>query len=120
MDFVNVYSIFRLVVIMFLFCHVSDEFNFFLNGIDELVVGVSSIEVFFYFFNFTKPVTRLFFLQANIHSIMGCEDQVLELMVLLDQGVQEAVRVEERLEEYDLKLKVGSWVLIPRCGYYYY
>ena len=39
---------------------------------------------------------------------MGCEDQVLELMVLLDQGVQEAVRVEERLEEYDLKLKVGS------------
>ena len=42
---------------------------------------------------------------ANIHSIMGCEDQVLELMVLLDQGVHEAVRVEERLEEYDLKLK---------------
>jgi len=50
----------------------------------------------------------LMFLQANIHSIMGCEDQVLELMVLLDQGVQEAVRVEERLEEYDLKLKVKS------------
>ena len=36
---------------------------------------------------------------------MGCEDQVLELMVLLDQGVHEAVRVEERVEEYDLKLK---------------
>ena len=57
------------------------------------------------------PYSVVFFPQANIHSIMGCEDQVLELMVLLDKGVQEAVRVEERLEEYDLKLKVGENVL---------
>ena len=57
------------------------------------------------------PYSIVFCPQANIHSIMGCEDQVLELMVLLDKGVQEAVRVEERLEEYDLKLKVGKNVL---------
>ena len=44
-------------------------------------------------------------MQANIHSIMGSEEQVLELMVLLDKGLQEAMTIEERLEEYDDKLQ---------------
>jgi len=46
-------------------------------------------------------------LQANIHSIMGSEDQVLELMVLLDAGFQQANKIEEKLTEYERKLQVN-------------
>jgi len=46
-------------------------------------------------------------LQANIHSIMGSEDQVLELMVLLDAGLQQANKIEEKLTEYERKLQVN-------------
>ncbi|ELT89930.1 hypothetical protein CAPTEDRAFT_229168 [Capitella teleta] len=42
---------------------------------------------------------------ANIHSIMESEEQVLELMVLLDQGLQEAMKIEEKLDEYETKLQ---------------
>ena len=42
---------------------------------------------------------------ANIHSIMGSEDQVLELMVLLDDGLHEAVAIEEKLDDYEQKLQ---------------
>jgi len=45
-------------------------------------------------------------LQANIHSIMGSEDQVLELMLLLDTGLQQANKIEEKLTEYERKLQV--------------
>ena len=38
---------------------------------------------------------------------MGSEEQVLELMVLLDQGLQEAMTIEEKLDEYSDKLQVG-------------
>jgi len=46
-------------------------------------------------------------LQANIHSIMGSEDQVLELMVLLDTGLQQGNKIEEKLTEYERKLQVN-------------
>lgn len=46
--------------------------------------------------------------QANIHSIMGSEDQVLELMLLLDTGLQQAMKIEEKLDEYEQKLQVNS------------
>lgn len=42
---------------------------------------------------------------ANIHSIMGSEDQVLELMLLLDTGLQQAMKIEEKLDEYEQKLQ---------------
>ncbi|KAK7097986.1 exocyst complex component 1-like isoform X2 [Littorina saxatilis] len=38
---------------------------------------------------------------ANIHSIMGSEDQVLNLMRLLDEGIQEAENIEDKLNSYD-------------------
>ncbi|XP_048772233.1 exocyst complex component 1-like isoform X2 [Ostrea edulis] len=38
---------------------------------------------------------------ANIHSIMGSEDQVLNLMRLLDDGIQSAEKIEDKLEFYD-------------------
>lgn len=38
---------------------------------------------------------------ANIHSIMGSEDQVLNLMRLLDDGIQQAETVESKLDSYD-------------------
>ncbi|XP_025088337.1 exocyst complex component 1-like isoform X2 [Pomacea canaliculata] len=41
---------------------------------------------------------------ANIHSIMGSEDQVLNLMRLLDEGIQMAESIEEKLTSYDLIL----------------
>lgn len=46
------------------------------------------------------------FSQANIHSIMGSEDQVYHLMRLLDEGIDQATRIEERLDSYDNILKV--------------
>lgn len=36
---------------------------------------------------------------------MESEEQVLELMVLLDQGLHEAVKIEEKLDEYEQKLQ---------------
>ncbi|ESO90675.1 hypothetical protein LOTGIDRAFT_233685 [Lottia gigantea] len=38
---------------------------------------------------------------ANIHSIMGSEDQVLNLMRLLDDGIKQAETVEQQLNSYD-------------------
>lgn len=38
---------------------------------------------------------------ANIHSIMGSEEQVLQLMKLLDDGLREATKVENKLNKYD-------------------
>ncbi|XP_053398468.1 exocyst complex component 1-like isoform X2 [Mercenaria mercenaria] len=38
---------------------------------------------------------------ANIHSIMGSEDQVLNLMRLLDDGIQQAENIESKLDSYD-------------------
>ncbi|XP_062594692.1 exocyst complex component 1-like [Saccostrea cucullata] len=38
---------------------------------------------------------------ANIHSIMGSEDQVLNLMRLLDDGITSAEKIEDKLEFYD-------------------
>ncbi|XP_076446278.1 exocyst complex component 1-like isoform X2 [Babylonia areolata] len=38
---------------------------------------------------------------ANIHSIVGSEDQVLNLMRLLDEGIKEAEQIEEKLNSYD-------------------
>ncbi|XP_070552598.1 exocyst complex component 1-like isoform X2 [Ptychodera flava] len=37
----------------------------------------------------------------NIHSIMGSEEQVLTLMKLLDDGLDEVVKLEKRLDSYD-------------------
>ena len=56
----------------------------------------------------STPIFVVYFpwLQANIHSIMGSEDQVLELMVLLDTGLNQANRIEEKLTEYERKLQV--------------
>jgi hypothetical protein len=51
---------------------------------------------------------HVFFPQANIHSIMESEEQVLELMVLLDQGLQEAVKIEEKLDDYETKLQAST------------
>jgi len=42
---------------------------------------------------------------ANIHSIMGSEDQVQDLMVLIDQALQEADQQEQKLGVYDHKLQ---------------
>ena len=58
--------------------------------------------------NDQKQLLRSYYcdVQANIHSIMASEDQVLELMVQLDKGIQEAVRIEEKLDEYEQKLQV--------------
>lgn len=47
-------------------------------------------------------------MQANIHSIMGSEDQVLNLMRLLDEGIKEAERIEDKLNSYDLILAVRN------------
>ncbi|XP_013397565.1 exocyst complex component 1 isoform X1 [Lingula anatina] len=38
---------------------------------------------------------------ANIHSIMGSEDQVVQLMKLLDDGVRETTKLETKLNRYD-------------------
>ena len=38
---------------------------------------------------------------ANIHSIMGSEDQVLNLMRLLDGGINQAENIEDKLDSYD-------------------
>lgn len=42
---------------------------------------------------------------ANIHSIMGSEEQVLQLMLLLDTGLTQAMTIEEKLDEYEQKLQ---------------
>ena len=50
--------------------------------------------------------------QANIHSIMGSEDQVLNLMRLLDEGIQEAERIEDKLNSYDQILAVSIYYIM--------
>lgn len=47
-----------------------------------------------------------FVFKANIHSIMGSEDQVLNLMRLLDDGIRSAETIEDKLEFYDSILQV--------------
>ncbi|ESO07376.1 hypothetical protein HELRODRAFT_76461 [Helobdella robusta] len=42
---------------------------------------------------------------ANIHSIMGSEDQVIEMMRLLDRGCEEAEQIEKKLREYEIVLE---------------
>jgi len=37
---------------------------------------------------------------------MGSEDQVLQLMALLDTGLQQALSIEEKLDEYENRLQV--------------
>ena len=52
---------------------------------------------------------------------MGSEDQVLELMVLLDTGLQQANRIEEKLTEYERKLQVDYYSLFYiLCGRFKY
>lgn len=46
------------------------------------------------------------YFQANIHSIMGSEDQVLNLMRLLDDGIRSAETIEDKLDFYDSILQV--------------
>ncbi len=58
-----------------------------------------------YFHNITNMMFSHY--QANIHSIMGSEDQVLNLMRLLDEGIQQAERIERKLDSYDFVLLVG-------------
>jgi hypothetical protein len=48
----------------------------------------------------------LLYFKANIHSIMGSEDQVLNLMRLLDDGIQQAENIESKLDSYDRILQV--------------
>ena len=48
--------------------------------------------------------------QANIHSIMGSEDQVLNLMRLLDDGIQQAEVIESKLDNYDKILQVLHFI----------
>lgn len=49
----------------------------------------------------------MFLFQANIHSIMGSEDQVLNLMRLLDDGIQQAENIESKLDSYDKILQAS-------------
>ena len=42
---------------------------------------------------------------ANVLSIMGSEDRVMELMVLLDEGLQLAMNIEEKVDRYDAQLQ---------------
>jgi len=42
---------------------------------------------------------------------MGSEDQVMELMVLLDTGLQQVDKIEEKLNEYEQKLQVGEHIV---------
>ena len=55
--------------------------------------------------------------QANIHSIMGSEEQVLHLMTSLDEGIEEAGRLKCKLDEYEAELAVGGcqWWLYGGC-----
>lgn len=45
---------------------------------------------------------------------MGSEDQVMELMVLLDTGLNQANKIEEKLNEYEQKLQVSVF----SCGHF--
>lgn len=44
--------------------------------------------------------------QANVHSIMGSEDQVQDLMLLIDRALLEANQIEGVLDGYDKELEV--------------
>ncbi|CAL1546243.1 unnamed protein product [Lymnaea stagnalis] len=63
----------------------------------ECQVAISNAEVF------TEQLSKQLSVLdgANIHSIMGSEDQVLNLMRLLDDGIKEAEQIEEKLDSYD-------------------
>ncbi|KAH9489273.1 Exocyst complex component 1 [Bulinus truncatus] len=63
----------------------------------ECQVAISNAEVF------TEQLSKQLSVLdgANIHSIMGSEDQVLNLMRLLDDGIREAEQIEEKLDSYD-------------------
>ncbi|BFZ14807.1 hypothetical protein BsWGS_17846 [Bradybaena similaris] len=63
----------------------------------ECQVAISNAEVF------TEQLSKQLSVLdgANIHSIMGSEDQVLNLMRLLDNGIKEAEQIEEKLDSYD-------------------
>lgn len=41
---------------------------------------------------------------------MGSEDQVLNLMRLLDNGIKEAENIEEKLDSYDKILAVSTFL----------
>ncbi|XP_059178950.1 exocyst complex component 1-like isoform X1 [Physella acuta] len=66
----------------------------------ECQVAISNAEVF------TEQLSKQLSVLdgANIHSIMGSEDQVLNLMRLLDDGIKEAEQIEEKLDSYDKML----------------
>ncbi|KAK3751247.1 hypothetical protein RRG08_024002 [Elysia crispata] len=63
----------------------------------ECQVAISNAEVF------TEQLSKQLSVLdgANIHSIMGSEDQVLNLMRLLDDGIREAEQIENKLDSYD-------------------
>uniref|UniRef100_A0A0B6ZCF6 Exocyst complex component Sec3 PIP2-binding N-terminal domain-containing protein n=1 Tax=Arion vulgaris TaxID=1028688 RepID=A0A0B6ZCF6_9EUPU len=63
----------------------------------ECQVAISNAEVF------TEQLSKQLSVLdgANIHSIMGSEDQVLNLMRLLDNGINEAEQIEDKLDSYD-------------------
>ncbi|GFS06267.1 exocyst complex component 1 [Elysia marginata] len=63
----------------------------------ECQVAISNAEVF------TEQLSKQLSVLdgANIHSIMGSEDQVLNLMRLLDDGIREAEQIESKLDSYD-------------------
>ncbi|XP_052078760.1 exocyst complex component 1-like isoform X1 [Mytilus californianus] len=63
----------------------------------ECQAAISNAEVFSE--NLSKQLSVLD--GANIHSIMGSEDQVLNLMRLLDDGINQAESIEGKLESYD-------------------
>ena len=46
---------------------------------------------------------------------MGSEDQVLNLMRLLDDGIREAEQIENKLDDYDGMLAVSSSLKTDRC-----
>ncbi|KAK3606322.1 hypothetical protein CHS0354_041956 [Potamilus streckersoni] len=68
----------------------------------ECQVAISNAEVFAE--QLSKQLSVLD--GANIHSIMGSEDQVLNLMRLLDDGIQQAEKIEEKLDSYNVILQV--------------
>lgn len=63
----------------------------------ECQVAISNAEVF------TEQLSKQLSVLdgANIHSIMGSEDQVLNLMRLLDDGIKKAEEIENKLDSYD-------------------
>ncbi|XP_022323453.2 exocyst complex component 1-like isoform X3 [Crassostrea virginica] len=71
------------------------------NDLDQLMseckIAISNAELFAE--QLSKQLSVLD--GANIHSIMGSEDQVLNLMRLLDDGIRSAEKIEDKLDFYD-------------------